>query len=290
MTIRSAIFFLISSVLMTLSLFFGGSLLWHRWHSHRIFNPESKITALIQTGPEKEALPTSYLSELLDLSIDRTDFLYAFDLKKGTNNLLSCPLISQAHLKRIPPGTLYIDYTVRKPVALISDYQNIGIDREGYLLPITPFLSPKNLPEIYLGLAPFGEENGGCWQTPLRTKHLQLAFELLQALSDASWRKGIRLKRIDVSHAFAASLGQREIVLSTEEELVRQGTVYVFPKILRLSPKNYTQQLCNFFSLRQKILEDYERQIPANSSQQLVSFSPRIIDLRIPKMAFVQNG
>lgn len=299
---RQAMIFLLGSLFSTLVLFFGSSFLWSKWKISRLSDPKSSIVALIQTGPEKEALSTSYLTEILNLSSDNPTPLYAFNLKHGVQRLLSCPLISEAKIKRIPPGALYVDYTVRKPIAWLSDYQNTGIDHEGFLFPVAPFFSPKNLPEIYLGLPPFGEEEdaqgrkGGCWQTPLGNKHLRLALDLLNLLCDAPWRQGVRIKRIDVSNAFAKSLGQREIVLFTEEELIKRSgekeTVYLFPKILRLAPKNYLQQLSNFFTLRQKIFEDYERQISevSQSPQSLVQFTPRIIDLRIPQMAFVQNS
>jgi hypothetical protein len=260
---------------------------------HHRSDPKTKILAIVQTGPEQEALSTSYLAELLQLSSDQPSFLYAYDLKKAEKNLLTCPLIAYAKLKRMPPETLYVDYMVRKPIALLADYENIGIDREGYLFPVIPFFSPKQLPELYLGLPPFGAEAdaqgrvGGAWQTPLQNRYVKLAMEVLHLLSDASWREGVRIKRIDVSNAFAPSLGQREIVLFTEEELMKQEKVFLFPKILRLSPKSYFQQLNNFFSLRTKILEDYERQI---ADLPATHFAPRIIDLRIPKMAFVQNG
>ena len=61
----------------------------------------------------------------------------------------------------------------------------------------------------------------------------------------------------------------------------------MFPKILRLAPKDYAQQLGNFFSLRKNMIEDYRRQLA--SLQQGGTFSPRIIDLRIPQLAFVEN-
>ena len=289
---RQAIVFLIASVLTTLLLFFSGVFLWQKWQNSRLLNPNNAITAIVQTGPEKEALSSAYLAELLDLSRDRPTPLYGFDLKRGEQKLLSCPLIAAAKIKRLPPSALYIDYTVRKPIALIADYQNTAIDREGFLFPLSPFFTPKNLPEIYLGIVPFGEEQGGHWQTPLSNKPLRLAFDLIRLLADASWRQGVRITRIDVSNAFANSLGKREIVLFTEEELDHEKTTYRFPKILRLSPKDYPQQLNNFFALQQKIFEDYCHQIknlPATPAP-LVQFTPRIIDLRIPQTAFVQNS
>ena len=296
-TIRQALFCLFGSTAATLILFLTAYGLWTKSKHSRLSDPAHRITAIVQTGPEKEALKTLYLAELLGLSADHETNLYAFDLQKGEAKLLISPLIAKAKIKRLPPNTLYIDYEVRRPIAKVGDYQNIGIDREGYLFPLAPFFSPKELPEIYIGLPPFAApedpngRKGGLWQTPLKNRHLHLAFEILQYLEGSSWKEGLRIKRIDVSNAFADSLGTREIVLSTEEELTltrpEEMIRCTFPKILRLAPKDYTQQLANFFSLRKSMLEDYRKQIAqAPHSGQ---FAPRIVDLRIPQLAFVEN-
>jgi len=296
-TLRQAIVCLLGSTLLTLALSLGSYYLWTKHRQTRLNDEKYRIVAIIQTGPEKEALKTAYLAELLSLSADQSLSIYAFDLKKAERKLLSSPLIRDAKIKRLPPGTLYIDYEVRKPIAWLADYQNTGIDRDGYLFPMTPFFSPKQLPEIYLGMPAFGSQEdrsgrkGGQWLTPVQNRYLALAFEILQFFEGSPWKEGLRVKRIDVSNAFAPSLGQREVVLFTEEELnVRQNDreiVCVFPKILRLAPKDYSQQLGNFFALRRSMMEDYRRQLA--SIQQSGRFAPRIIDLRIPQLAFVQN-
>lgn len=296
-TMRQSLFCLIGSTAATLLLSLGGYAYWKQSARSRLQDPAYRIAAIVQTGPEREALKTAYLAELLGLSADCPVNLFAFDLKKGEGKLLASPLIAEASIKRVPPNILYVDYSVRKPVARLGDYANIGIDQGGYLFPIAPFFSPKELPEIYLGLPPFGApedsfgREGGLWQTPIQNRYLHLAFEILQYLEGSPWREGLRIKRIDVSNAFAPSLGQREIVLFTEEEIsMPQGgrtIACVFPKILRLAPKEYAQQLGNFFALRKNMLEDYRRQIAA--SPQSGTFAPRIVDLRIPQLAFVEN-
>lgn len=299
-TYRQAAFFLIGTTLTTLVLSTGSYGLWRRAKKSRLLDPRYRIVAIVQTGLEKEALKTSYLAELLSLSSDRPVPLYAFDVKEGEKKLTACPMISHAKIKRVDPGTLYIDYTVRKAIARLADYANVGLDCEGHLFPLTPFFPPQHLPEIYLGLPPFGSaadeqgREGGSWQASLKNKHLRLALEILRALDGAPWQEGMRIKKIDVSNAFAKSAGQREIVLFTEEEIaVGEGagqTVCLFPKILRLPPKDYSRQLSNFLSLRRSMLEDYKRQIAQSRfSQPIVEFTPRIVDLRLSQMAFVQN-
>ncbi len=292
---------LVGSTAATLCVSAGGYWLWSRWHQQRLTDARNQIVAIVQTGPEREALATSHLAELLDLSVDRPTSLYAFDVSQAERRLESCPLIASAKIRRIPPGMLYVDYTIRRPLALLADYQNIGIDREGYFFPIAPFYPPKNLPEIYLGLPPFdslSREWGwpeGSWRIPLEYKYLRVAFEVLQLLCDAPWREGMRLKRIDVSNAFALSPGQREIILFVEEEwTLHEGEkeiVCVFPKIIRLPQRECVQQLSNFLSLRATMMEDYKRQLAqAHYDHSPIWFAARIIDLRVPQVAFVQNN
>ena len=284
-TMRQALFCLTSSTCLTLAVSFGGYWFWKQHGTGKLAQEQYRISAIIQTGPEKEALKTAYLAELLGLSLDQSTNLYAFDIKKGENKLLASPLIANAQIKRLPPSTLYIDYEVRKPIALLADYKNTAIDAGGYLFPAAPFFSPKNLPEIYLGLPPFT-----AWH--LQGPYLQIALEILQFLEAAPWKEGLRIKRLDVSNAFAPSLGQREVVLFTEEEIsLRSGgkeVVCTFPKILRLAPKDYSQQLGNFFALRRAMIEDYQKQL--TGLKEGGRFAPRIIDLRIPQLAFVERG
>jgi hypothetical protein len=300
-TYRQAWACLMGSTLATLALSMGGYTLWHRWQLSRQVDEQYKIVAIVQTGPEREALQTTFLAELLHLSVDQSTSLYAFDVQRAERTLLDCPLIYQASIKRVPPGTLYIDYTIRKPLAWLADYQNCGLDKDGCFFPLSPFYSPKNLPEIYLGLPPFDVNDpqhgrlGGVWRISSQDKYLLLAFDILRMLHEAPWREGMRLKRIDVSNAFASSAGQREIVLLTEDELILREneieTVCIFPKILRLPSKDYVQQLSNFLTLRRTMIEDYRRQIKKSQfGVSPVQFAPRIVDLRIPKMALVQNN
>lgn len=284
-TMKQALFCLIGSTCLTLTLSLTGYSIWKKQRTEKLQSPAYRITSIIQTGPEKEALKTTYLAELLGLSADKPTQLYALNPKKAAQTLLSSPLIASAKVKRLPPSTLYIDYEVRKPIARLADFQNTAIDKEGYFFPIAPFFSPKRLPSLYLGLSPDTE-------SPIESPALKLALDLLHFLETAPWKEGLLIERIDVSNAFAPSLGQREIVLFTEEEFsVRKENgeiVCVFPKILRLAPKDYAQQLNNFFALRRTMMEDYKKQIA--TLQEGGRFAPRIIDLRLPQLAFVERG
>lgn len=296
-TMRQALWCLIGSTVLTFSLSLTGFFYWKKIRHQRLLDPRYRITSIIQTGPEKDALRTSYLAELLDLSVDRPISLYGLNLKKAKEKLLASPLIATAQIKAIYPSTVYIDYEVRRPVAWLCDYQNVAVDREGYLFPVVPFLSPKELPEIYLGLPPFGKpedafgREGASWKKPLENPYFKLALEILEHLQTGPWREGFHVKRIDVSNAFAKSLGSREIVLFTEEELLvtKEGREVscIFPKILRLAPKEYPQQLTHFMALKKGMMEEYRKQLV--TSPDAGRFALRIVDLRIPQLAFVEN-
>ena len=186
-------------------------------------------------------------------------------------------------------AALYVDYTVRQPIAWIEDYVNIAIDKEGYLFPFTPFFSPKHLPQRFTsGLPPFGipeadpERPSAQWNTPMRGKYIDLAFKILAIVMDPKAAHAFSVKRIDVSNAFAESYGTREIVVMTEDRLIKQKGVEVrIPRILRLSTKNYAQELGNYLKLREQLLAE-EKQSPE------LQFKEKIIDFRIQKLAFIE--
>lgn len=284
-TMRQALLCLVGSSCLTLAASLTGIHFWNKYRKNLLESEKYLIKAIIQTGPEKEALKTVYLAELLGLSSDAPQQLYALSPKKAEALLKQSPLIADAKVKRMPPSTLYIDYEVRKPLAWLADFKNTAVDAEGYVFPVAPFLTPKRLPEIYLGVPTLDG-----WK--IDGPAFALAIEILHFLEKAPWTEGLAIQRIDVSNAFAPSLGTREVVLITEEEITlrkQQGEIVcVFPKILRLAPKDYQQQLNNFFTLRRTMMADYKRQLA--SVQSGGKFAPRIIDLRIPQLAFVEKG
>lgn len=242
---------IIGSALFITGGTYKGLQLYRREHSQIA---PTYVCRIVQTGPQKEALKTTYLAELMRISADRPITAASFDPAFAQKRLLACPLIKEAKVKIRAPDTVYVDYTVRQPVAWLFDFDNIALDEEGYPFPVSPFFSPKRLPEIYLGIRNF------YWGRPLKESNAELALAILQLLG----RLSLQVKRLDVSKAFLPSLGRREVVLILEE----QG----FTKALRLTPKNFAQELGNYLELRPKL--------PA---------IPQIIDLRIPQLAFIQE-
>lgn len=271
-----------------------------KFRQRAALDPQFAIRSIIQTGPQKEALKTEYLAEWLGISSDRPPSSQSFNLQQAKERLMQSPLIAQADVQLISPNTLYIDYTVRQPIAWLEDYDNVVIDKEGYLFPFRPFFSPKNLPSIYMGLAPFGvppsdgERPIAQWGVPLKGKYIDIAFDILKLVTDVKVADLFCIKRIDVSNAFAESCGKREIVIMTEDLMIRnmQGkeVQFCFPRILRLSPKNYPQELSNYLKLRQQLLEEEKKiNLTREEMTPLVRLQETIIDFRLPNLAFIEE-
>lgn len=212
------------------------------------------VCRIVQTGPQREALKTTYLAELMRISADRPVTVASFDPLLAQKRLRSCPIIKDAKVKLLQPDTVYVDYTVRQPIAWLYDFENIALDEEGVPFPVSPFFSPKKLPEVYLGIKNF------YWSRPLKDRKAELALTILNLLN----RLYLQVRRLDVSKATEQSLGRREVVIILDE----QG----FTKVLRLTPKNFAQELGNYLELRAKLP-------PA----------PQTIDLRIPQLAFIED-
>lgn len=260
------------------------------WKEKRKSDKKFNITLLIQTGPEKEALKSLYLEELMGLSIDKPINIYAFDEKEAKKRLLLSPVIEKAVVKKIKPSAVYVDYKVKDPVALLYDLKNVAIDKKGYIFP-TNFFAPKNLPEIYLGNTSFLEEKD-FWQKPLISENVQLALKILKIL-DAIQDGSFLIKRIDVSNMFA-SYGKREIVLILEHFLnVSENgkeITLIFPRILRLPFGDFEKQLGNYFILQEKMARDYKKQIDIKKDlPPTLRFASKTVDLRISKLAFVDQ-
>lgn len=217
------------------------------------------ISAIVQTGPEKEALKTAYLAELLGLSWDKPELFSHYDTKKAQEKLLASPFIAKAVISKQPGGVLLIDYCVRKPLFWILDYDNLAVDRDGFLFPIRPFFSPKKLPELYFGAPVFKG-----WKSRMQGKKFDLAEQLFSELLKQNISP---IYRIDVSQALAPSLGRREIVVG-----VGEGKAVHY---LRLSCKHFRQELVHYRLLRQ----EWEKSGGA---------APRVVDLRIPNLAFLK--
>lgn len=273
---------------------------YQKFNHSRETDPHYQIVSILQSTKKGEPLKCEYLAELMGLSVDKPENIYSFDLDQAEKDLLQSPLIESVSVKKIYPGTIFVDYAVREPVAFLGDYENIAMDANKYLFPVSPFFSPKKLPEVYLGLPPFGAKDdgtgreGGAFNSPLANKYIDLALSVFRVLERPEFRSCFWVKRIDVSKAFAESYGRREIVVTIEHDTTfdyhHRKISCIFPRILRLHAKEYLQQLYNYLSLSEQMMKDYERQITLSANApDTLQFESRTVDLRIEKLAFVQE-
>lgn len=241
---------------------------------------EQKISYIVQTGFQREALHSDYLAELLGLSLDHPAMMCSFNEEIAREKLLSSPVIQEGFIRKIAPNMIYIDYTVRKPIGWVFDFINIAVDKDGYLFPVYPFFSPKKLPEMYLGKE-FNQEFPS-FNKPLKNKYMDLAFSILDVLKEQG-KDLFMIKRVDVSNAFAPSLGKREIVVVLENELLGVDSRVCSTHFLRLSSKYFSKEIANYLTLRSHLLDADKQEVLQGNK----SFQERVIDLRITQLAFI---
>lgn len=252
----------------------GGLLYWHHHQQSRFSDPHYTLVAIVQSCRDKEPLQTNYLAELLGLSINQPTNLYRFNVQEAEEKLLKCPLIKSAKIKKIKPGMLYIDYSLRKPIAYVLDYSNTAIDADGVLIPFKPFNTPKKVPELILAL-----QAGLAWGENVSGEKISLAYDVMKQISEEELNQVCGLKRIDVSKAFSQRCGEREIVLFFEDYSGAYSNAQTTTSqlcIVRFSPQNWQKQLVNYKKLRQKM---------ALEKQSL----PCMVDMRISQLAFITN-
>jgi len=261
---------------------------YHHFKKQHLQQPQYNIVAISQTTADKEPLKTIYLAELLQLSMDQPTNLFRFNSKEAQRILLNSPLIKSANIKKILPGTLYINYSLRKPFAYLSDYQNTVIDRERITFPFKPFFSPKRLPEIYLGLS---DRNSFMWGKPLNDIKSKMAIYLVDWISENCCKDNSYLTRIDVSNILADSYGQRQIVAILEESIENEeknGIKILVSYILRLSVDDYRSGFSNYLILKPVIHRHIKNKLNG-VSETAIRMDPIIVDLRIPDLAYISG-
>jgi cell division septal protein FtsQ len=261
---RAMVWILISTILISGSVYFS-----YFYYTHLVglkkSNSKYSVVALVQSSPSNELLQSEYLAEQLGLSIDKPTNLYAFDVKRGKQHLLRSPLIQLASIRKVSPGTLFIDYNIRKPMAFLGDFSNTAIDKEGVLIPFKPFFTPKTLPVIFFGSRFFDSwKQGLYWGHSVKGKKLLLALKIIQYFEKEQWGT---LALVDLSHMKSDRLGEREIVLKVN----KKKQLY-----LRLSAEHPIQCLDDF-----KVLY--------RSLQQRKGELPKTVDLRIKHLAFISE-
>lgn len=250
---------LFSTCLISGTGFFIAQMIKER-RENRLHDAQFAIKYVIQTGPEKKALKSDYLAELMGLSDDFPTNVYQFDPELARKRLVQSVLIREASVKPCPPNAVYVDYTIRTPLAKVQDFHNIAIDEEGHLFPISPFLSPKTLPEITFGLKEFTR-----WE--LSREETELPFHLLALLRAHAPSHSFQIKALDIAAKDAPTLGKRQLILHIDNH------------ILRLTPKNYPKELAHYLELRAEL----------NLQEQVEGKKTKVIDLRLPNLAYLEE-
>ena len=255
-SILKGLVILILSSLFTLA--FGISTLYYLHHYQLKKEKDQNYTLkyIIQSNQVKEALKTEYLAELMELSIDHPINIFNLNLELLATKILKSPVIKQCQVKLASPNGILIDYKIRVPMIYLSDFDNSAIDSDKVIIPIAPFYTPKNLPEVYLGLKPSSLEL--IYGKKIKDKRLDVAIKLLKEI------KVENLKKIDLSLAYSLSYGSRQIVLVLRDE----HSIY-----LRLSTINYKEGWQRYLLMKKMELFDFSA----------------VVDLRVSQIALIKK-
>ncbi len=246
-----------------------GLLYYQGLQKQRSHDDRYHITTLIPSCLQRTKLPHDYLCEFLNLSHDKPTNLFQVNRQEYEKRLLQSPLIKDAHVTKSLPNKLIVDYTLRRPIALLDDFENTALDSEGYLFPYSPFFPTQKLPHVYLGLSSFQN-----WSLPYNDPNYRLAMDIYTILGKHLCSSTLRLRKIDVSHAFATSYGKREIIVDVEEQQFNGSDLHQCITTLRLSTERYSQELANFQSFR--------------DHHTLAGEKKRILDLRLPHIGYLK--
>jgi hypothetical protein len=223
---------------------------------------KKSITKISQHSLQKEALSNLYLAELLDLSYDKKVTREEFDLEDGVKKLLSSPCIDEAKVTFIDDTHIQVSYNHVNIVALIGDFKNRGIDEKGRIFPIKPFFSPKGLVTVFLGIKEVKEENFiDGYEEKSRWIFAKRFLKDLLAVDIEG-----KVTFLDVSKIEEKSLGKNEIILKVD--------YFERTDILRLSKRNYLNEIQNYIILTEKLKHE-KGQI--------------MIDFRLDSLAFIEK-
>ncbi|OGN61354.1 MAG: hypothetical protein A3F40_00345 [Chlamydiae bacterium RIFCSPHIGHO2_12_FULL_27_8] len=285
LTISILIIFLSTLVFSSLSFFVYFQI--KKNIKNRIISDKYNIK-YISFEEKDDTLDVNYLAEILELSLDNKRNIYSISESALEEKLLKSPFIKNAKIKKHLPNNLFVEYELRKPVAFIYDIKNCAVDEDGYIFPFLSFYKEKNLPSIYLNCNEFKSFE------KLDNKKLYDALDIIAKLNKTGFFDLIKNTLIDISRIDHKSFGKREIILTINEELRISKNdceyCYAFPIILRLGINNFYSQISNYFSLREKMLYDYKKQfLKMTSLPSDMKFSPKTVDLRISKLAFIDQ-
>lgn len=227
-------------------------------HSTKVSKP---VLYIIQTGPQKGQLTTSRLCSMLNETTWSNILSGEGDELSVKNDLSSYSHIASVDAVAFKDKeTLYIDYTLKKPLFILGNVYNAAVDLNGSIFEYAPYYSAK-LPTLYI---PSSEKSGrDCLENRVCSivKTMQPLLSLLQEKSSSN------IERVDLRQMFADTLGKKEIVITISYDDRRH--------ILRFSPF-FLESGINSYIL---LLKDGE----------YIKKESHIIDLRIDKNVFLEK-
>lgn len=228
----------------------GGAVLSVLYYSHIFESQKNDPAFYLKYLDQKGDLPSHYIEEVLGLCVDRKVNIHDFSVSKARKKLEESPLIAAAEVKKQMPDSCQVIYRLFEPVAVVTDWENAAVDQNGRLIPFLPFYDKMGLPQITVG-----EVDHPAWGKKLRLARVHTALKILRKIPLQD------LVRLDVSRVDLPSFGQREIIVTLQDA------------ILRLNPDQWEDGWNNFLNMRSVL-----------SHQPL-----QVVDLRIPKIAIIRD-
>ena len=266
------VFVILASTLIISAVTFR---IYQKWYSNFAAIRNSKqyyISGIYQTGPQKDAVSSIKLAELMKLSVDNPIHILDFDEDLAEKNLLNYPLFKKVNVKKWKPSSVFVDYTIRDPYLIVEDYEDVVMDSDGVLFPYSQFFSTRRLPKCYLGV----NEN---FDLNEKKKLTLRSFQKAQNFFEGS---SYKIESLDVSESFSDSFAKREIIFKISQELEEQ----IFPYYLRMSVVDIEKQLSNFLVLSKEFSKQQKLWLKLYPN---VAPKEKVVDLRIEGMALIDN-
>lgn len=228
----------------------GGALLSILYYSHIFESQKNDPAFYLKYLDQKGGLPSYYVEEVLGLCVDEMVNIHDFSVSKAKKRLEESPLIASVEVKKQMPDSCHVVYRLFEPVAMVTDWENAAVDQNGRLIPFLPFYDHVGLPQITIGEVAQPE-----WGKKLRLSRVHTALKILRKIPLQD------LVRLDVSRVDMPSFGQREVIVTMQDA------------ILRLNPDHWEDGWNNFLKM-QEVIDDQ---------------SLRVVDLRIPQIAIIRD-
>lgn len=195
MSLNRSLFYIVLSTVMISGTSWGAWAGWQYWQWKLENDSRYPVRAIMTKSLGGEPLRPSIVAEWLNLSVTKTMNLYRLNLNEAKKKIERQLPVKRAIVSRIPPSTLMVEIEMRRPIALVGERSNIGIDEEGNVFPLVPFYTPKKLPKIFVG----------------HRNNFPLVVAVLKSLDKRGELGNVEL--VDAEKANALSFGERELVI-----------------------------------------------------------------------------